>query len=188
MLAEIIFSHVPTALFLSSLLCFTENVVYQRKGGFMGYYIDFVFDPEIPITRKEVVSRLQKAGAIKLRAEHQQVTTKNKKTEEFVVNPNLSGLYTVFLYDGLCGTVTVFPRASGRFKGHWMEVRTSWGNTPDEIRSVWQAVFELAEKVDCRVYDGQIGEYIFPEDIDRMVRYFFTIARGMAGLFGTVSN
>lgn len=154
----------------------------------MGYYIDFVFDPEIPITRKEILSRLQKAGATKFSAGYHQVTTRNKKTGASFVNLNRCGLYMVFLYDGLCGTVTVFPRASGRFKGHWMEVRTSWGNTPDEIRSVWQAVFELAEKIDCRVYDGQIGEYIFPEDIDRMVRYFFTIVRGIAGLFGTVGN
>ena len=33
----------------------------------MGYYIDFVFDPEIPITRKDIISRLDKAGATKLK-------------------------------------------------------------------------------------------------------------------------
>lgn len=154
----------------------------------MGYYIDFVFDPETPITRKEVISRLQNAGATKFRAGYHQVTTRNKKTGGTFVNPNRCGLYTVFLYDRLWGTVTVFPREHYRFKGYWMEARTSWGNTPEEIRSVREAVFDLVGKVGCRVYDGQIGGYIFPEDIDRMVRYFFKIARGMAGLFGTVRN
>ena len=138
----------------------------------MGYYIDFVFDPDMPITRKEVISRLNKAGATKFKASYHTVTTRNKKTGESIVDTRRCGLYTDYFYDGLFGTVTVFPREDYRFKGHWMEARTSWGNTPDEIRSVWAAVFELADKVGCRVYDGQIGGFVFPGDIDRMIRFF----------------
>jgi hypothetical protein len=69
-----------------------------------------------------------------------------------------------------------------------MENRISWGCSPEEIISVWEAVFGLADKVGCRVYDGQKRSYIFPEDINRMARFFFKAASGIAGMFGAVCN
>ena len=153
----------------------------------MGYYIDFV-DPEISISREEVISRLNKAGATRFKESYYEMSTTNIKTGKLMVNPKLCGLYTDFIYDGLCSAMKVrgYPREHYQLKGNWMDTRTSWGCSPEDIISVWETVFELAEKVGCWVYDGQKRGFVFPEDIDRMARFFFKIASGMTGLFGTV--
>lgn len=154
----------------------------------MGYYIDFVFDPETPVTRKDTICRLDKAGAIKLKESYREISATSKKDGKMVMDPRRCGLYADFYYYGLWGIVTVYPREHYYLKGNWMVTRTSWGCSPEEIISVWEAVFELADKVGCRVYDGQKRGFIFPEDINRMVRFFFKAASGIAGMFGTVRN
>jgi hypothetical protein len=55
--------------------------------------------------------------------------------------------------------ITIFKKEATSLKGNWAHTRLSWGN-PNEFQQAMEAIISLADSMGCRVYDGQIEEFV----------------------------
>ena len=125
----------------------------RATGLLMGYYVDLVFDEKEKYHYKTLVKRFCKAGA------HKNIYPR----EEDLHLPELS--YGEMLIS-LCDEEILIE------KGVWAEIRLSWGTDPYHMHDILKTILELAEKVGCRVYDGQLGDYVTVDNLDQVLGFF----------------
>lgn len=157
----------------------------------MGYDIDFVFDETE--TRETILLKMLAAGAIpdpfhevglflyspagiKVQPSHQGYSLIGATGERLLPG---SGMIAVWL----------LQHESARIKGHWADTRLSWGTTRENFRSIMEIIFDFSEKVSCRVYDGQIQDFITRENWQNLLEEgFFHSASKIANLLGATSG
>jgi Leucine-rich repeat (LRR) protein len=138
----------------------------------VGYYIDFVFDPELVPTWQEAAKLLEKRGAEKLdNSDH----------------PN-ADKFLSFRYATLPYPITIYKTLSESSKGHWVDVRLSWAQNPKEIITIIEAILRLADLLGCQVYDGQIKKYIIWDNIGEITSTFSKTANNIVGLIGVAEE
>ena len=144
----------------------------------MGYYLDFVFDT--PQTHESVVGRLLSAGAIRVPAE-----LLEKPRDEFWYPAKTGGdVPWVRASRGLL--VYVYTKEASP-TGNWADTRLSWATPGDEWRELMGTVFRLAREIQCRVYDGQIGTFVNPDDWEALILQVWRRTSGaVVGMFGSV--
>jgi len=73
-------------------------------------------------------------------------------------------------------------------KGMWVSVHISWGSEPEELITELTKILDLADKLGCKVYDGQLDMYITRENLDKIAIGFAKMAGKVIGYFGTVDK
>lgn len=78
----------------------------------------------------------------------------------------------------------VFKSEPENFKGNWAHIRLSWATEQQEFIEILKNMLELAERIGCRVYDGQLQEYVTCENLDGIAKGFLKAAGNMGNMFG----
>ena len=73
-------------------------------------------------------------------------------------------------------------------QGKWVSVHFSWGTEPEDLMTDLSEILDLADKLGCKVYDGQLDTYITRENLDKIAIGFAKMAGKVIGLFGTVDK
>ena len=145
----------------------------------MGYYLDFIFD-EPGITHEDVMKRFMDQGATIIEEMyHDKTLTGNlKKFYETHVPMEYDkpGLY-IPIFD-------VSKKESETQKGCWAYVRLSWATDPDRFLETLKGLMTLADSVGCKVYDGQIKEFLNQDTIKKALVSFFGGAAWVVGNIG----
>ena len=139
----------------------------------MGYYVNFVFNGNKISSQKDVVDLFCKAGASIFVRPDEDVRNKDNRFIDLQ--------YPKFSY-----FINVFSKETASLKGSWAYIRMSWATKPDTFISIMMGVFELADAVGARVYDGQIGKYVSWKTIDEVAESFFGGAKSIVGALGEV--
>jgi hypothetical protein len=138
----------------------------------MGYYIDYVFDDTSVSAWQEVVAKLENAGADVITAAEKEYADRF----EDLLHPEIPGM------------IRVFKTLPENLSGHWADIRLSWGQDPREMRGIIKAILDLADSLGCRVYDGQIQQYVTIQNIDDVMAQFRRTASWVVGMFGAASD
>ena len=133
----------------------------------MGYYIDFVFNPNEHLDCEAIVQKFVKLGARRIPDED--------------IGP-AAGKVVDVLFSDFGYPITVFRKEHR--KGNWADIRMSWAEDPESIRERLKYILELADRLGCRVYDGQIKEYLTKDNLDTMETKFAKISGTVIGLIG----
>jgi Leucine-rich repeat (LRR) protein len=134
----------------------------------VGYYIDFVFDTDLVLTWQQAVRRFEEVGAeIRYDPTH-------PNAEKFVnlVHPKIPF------------SITINKLIPVIINGHWADVRFSWGQDPKMMYEDIKAILEIADSVGCRVYDGQIQQYINYDNIGEIISCIRKASRNVIGFIG----
>lgn len=119
----------------------------------MGYEIDLIFDQNENLDYETVVEKFSKLGA-KIRDDEPY----NPETDG-IVAMDLPGFYPIWVYK---------KEQTQYMNGNWAYIRISWAEDSEEMISCLTDIMNLADKVGCRVYDGQIQQFITRETIDKV--------------------
>lgn len=128
----------------------------------MGYYITFVFDPsKVEFDRDKLIAKFLEAGAWE---------------EEW------AGRKAYFYNHHLLSFGDYKPEALKQ--GMYADARFSWGSEPEELAKDLTGLLDLADRLGCRLYDGQIELWITRENIDDIAEGFLKGAENIANMFG----
>lgn len=127
----------------------------------MGYYIDFVFNPEDNLDNGILVKRFLEAGA------------------ELVEKEPLYLRYRDL-------DIRLVNSEKEKAKGILADIRLSWATDLAEMREKLQYMLELSKRVGCQVYDGQIG--ITPDNLDEIMNHFTKKSETVIRLIGKINK
>lgn len=134
----------------------------------MGYYITFVFDPsEVEFDRDKLIARFLEAGAWE-----EESWFGNGK--DYFYNYHLLS-FGDYKPDALKG-------------GMYADARFSWGSEPEELIRDLTGLLDLADRLGCRLYDGQLKLWITRENLKEIAEGFARSARSIVGLIGEVDE
>ena len=142
----------------------------------MGYYLDFVFEPET--TRETVMQRIQETGGTRV-----PLQLLPKPLDEFwwPMKPGDPPPWIRATH----GVLVHIYKMESTPAGNWAETRLSWGTAPDEWPTIINTVFGFADQVTCRVWDGQVQGFITRDNWAEHVSPLFEKAsRGTLELVG----
>ena len=116
----------------------------------MGYYLDFIVAGGEKQSFPLMVEKMFDAGAdmIPLHHDDDQDDAQNE----------CAG-YMDLLLPRLPGIVTVFKKETP-LHGQWASVRLSWAEDPGTFRKKMRYLLAFAERIGCRLYDGQAAAYV----------------------------
>lgn len=138
----------------------------------MPYYITLQFDPaKEEYDEGKLIERFLKAGAY---------------FEDFEKSDFSSGGRSYFYKYHLLFFGN--HKQEAHEKGMWVSVHFSWGTEPEDLITDLSDILELADKLGCKVYDGQLDMYITCENLDKTAIGFGRMAGKVIGLFGTVDK
>jgi hypothetical protein len=138
-------------------------------GGNMGYYISFMFDPtKEKFDRDMLIQRFVEAGAV------------------FIEDPGYKegGQYYYAAYPLSFGECS----RKALEKGYYADIRFSWGTDPDYLVKKLHEILDFADRLGCKLYDGQLDMWITRENIESIAEGFVKQASSIAKLFGTVDD
>jgi hypothetical protein len=132
----------------------------------VGYYITFVFDPsKDEFDKGKLIARFLEAGA------WEEASWFGKGKDVFYDYHLLS-----------FGT----DKPEWLKKGHYADARFSWGAEPDLLVLDLTGLLDLADRIGCRLYDGQLDIWITRENLNDIADGFARSARSIGALFGAV--
>lgn len=129
----------------------------------MGYYIDFVFNPEDNLDNGILVKKFLEAGA------------------ELVEKEPLYLRYRDL-------DIRLVNNEKEKAKGILADIRLSWATDLAEMREKLQYMLELSKRVSCQVCAGQIGRFITPENLDEIMNHFKKQSETVIGLIGKINK
>jgi hypothetical protein len=144
----------------------------------MGYFIDLVFDSAEVSDRQAVVSLLFQAGAYAPEEDEildlPEITEEDWDWIEWKHERNwlipIHGKAQFCLFQTI--RVALFDRESSSMPGYWAHVRLSWGTKPRQFQEILTTLVEFSQKAHCRVYDGQIGQFVTFANLEIIVEGF----------------
>jgi hypothetical protein len=138
------------------------------KGDRMGYYISFMFDPsKEKFNREKLIAKFLEVGAWE---------------EASWFGPGKDYFYNWHLLSfGECT-----PEALEN--GYYADARFSWGSEPEELVQGLTELLDLADRLGCRLYDGQLDIWITRENVESIAEGFTRSASSILKLFGTVDK
>lgn len=139
----------------------------------MGYYIDFIFEPSENLNCEAVVHKFVKLGARRIPDED--------------IGPAADKVVHV-LFPDLGHPIRVNRKESEQRKGNWAYTRMSWAEDPESVMEDLRYIIKLADRIGCRLYDGQIGEYLTTANLDTMRSRFAKSAGIVIGLIGKATR
>ena len=145
----------------------------------MGYHLDFVFDDNTVSGYEDVVESFCKAGAVVFDYSKEGLSDHDRKKWQNYVKL----LYSEFPY-----FITVFKNESKNLKGNWADIRLSWGEDPESFVNTLKYVLALADEAGCRVYDGQINDFVILDNMNEVLKSFAPVANWVVGAFGKVER
>lgn len=139
----------------------------------MGYYIDFVFDPNEKLNCDDIVQKFVKLGARRLPDGHIGLEPERYIHVEF---PDFG--YPIWVYRD----------ETEHQRGNWADVRMSWMEDEESMPGRLDYILGVAEKLGCRVYDGQIKEYVSRHSVAAIASRFAKTAGMITGLIGKAQS
>ncbi len=97
---------------------------------------------------------------------------------------NVKEKYVDLYYLRIRYCLTVYKRLTERPKGNRAPIRLSWAIELQELLYVMETVFTMSDTVGCKVYDGQITEFITRETIEQTFNSLFQGKTHVYKLFG----
>lgn len=140
----------------------------------MGYYIDFIFNPEEINGYETVVDRFRNEGA--------QVIIDD------TIPAHIAERCVDLYYEDLSMPITVFKRESKTLKGNWAHVRLSWGTNPETFYRDLQCMLTLAKRCNARLYDGQADREIKEELLSSIHAEFKKGSKWATNLLGKCTD
>ena len=135
----------------------------------MGYYIDLVFDSTEQLDCEAVIEKFRRLGA--------------RRLPDVYIGPAAND-YVHMLFPDFGYPIWVFRRESEQQKGNWADIRLSWGEAPAGFMQKLGYILELADKIGCRVYDGQNRAYLTKVNLEKVRSAFSKDADIVIGMFG----
>jgi hypothetical protein len=134
----------------------------------MGYYITFVFDPsQVRFNRDKLIAKFLKVGA-------------REKKSGF-------GEGKAYSYNGhLLSFGDYKPEALKN--GLYADARFSWASEPDELVRALTGLLDLADRLGCRLYDGQLDLWITRENLNEIMKHFNKQSERAIGLIGKINK
>lgn len=117
----------------------------------MGYYIDFEFDDQTINHSDDVVQLFLTSGA-----EH--FSFPEDESKEYVEAIEKEAV--LLMYPGLNSLIEVIKDNNRVKNGRWAEIRFSWADQ-NRFTDNLIKIIQLGDKVGCKIYDGQIDQYIY---------------------------
>ena len=145
----------------------------------MGYYIDFVFNDNSVSGYEDLVERFCKAGAVVFDYSKEDLSDHERKKLQNYVDLQ----YSKFRY-----FIRVYKKESRNLKGNWAYVRLSWGERPESFVNTVKHILELADSIGCRIYDGQINDFVTFDTINEVLKSFVSGANWVIGAFGKIER
>jgi len=145
----------------------------------MGYYVDFVFDPEVIDTPEKAFVELWAASY----GDDPPDAAKRDETMRLVSCPRPPEMEPYVRLEG-CPFDIRFNWDKAEKTGRWAQVRLSWGLDGDEARAVLACLLDLAIRAGCRLYDG---ERVL-DSVEAAVKPYQRTASAVREMFGTVEN
>jgi hypothetical protein len=143
----------------------------------MGYYIDFVFDAERVHTHEDVVELFMNKGATLFDAYNNDDTIPGGRPQNHIM----------ILHDKISFPIIVYKKEADSLKGNWAHTRMSWGNSYD-FQQAMEAIISLADSMGCRVYDGQVEEFVSMDNLEKVMESYFGGASWVRKNIGTVQS
>lgn len=134
----------------------------------MGYYITFVFDPsKVKFNRDQLIARFLEAGAW-------------EEASWFGDGKDYFYNYHLVSFGGY--------KPDALKNGLYADARFSWGSDPDQLLKDLTELLDLADRLGCRLYDGQLDLWITRENLNSIAEDFDRHAGSIARLLGTVDE
>lgn len=134
----------------------------------MGYFLDFYFDDKEVDNSAIIVNKLCKAGAQVIPAD---------KTDP-------SDDRAICLRHYALPPITVFRDNEKRNRAARAHIRISWSTNRDELVKILGIIINMANDIGCKVYDGQLHEYVTHENMYKIIDFFSMGRKQVKDLFG----
>ena len=137
----------------------------------MGYYIDLEFDEQPSLDAEAIAAKIVGTGALRIPDEDA-----GPKSDRFID----------LLHPLLISSITV--RRQRPEGGQWAYYRLSWATEPGQLMIELENLLNLAGVIGCRLYDGQVGEYVNREHLSKIQSVFSKSSANVIGLIGKVDK
>jgi hypothetical protein len=135
----------------------------------VGYYITFVFDPgKDKFDRNRLIERFVEAGAYFIEDR----------------SDKAGGYYSCA---GHLLSFGDYPHRSLK-KGYYADIRFSWGTDSDYLKEKLTEILDVADRLGCRVYDGQLDIWITRENVESIAEGFVRQASSVIKMLGTIDK
>ena len=141
----------------------------------MGYYIDFVFDEDQISNYGEVVELFCKVGA---RVDDNQC---EKLPGNLIIKKED---YIDLKHPGIANIISVNKKEANHLKGNWAYVRFRWDEPVESFAGTVKKILDLADSIGCRIYDGQLQNYVTVFNLKRIEEIFIQGSKSYEEIFG----
>lgn len=123
---------------------------------YMGYYFDLIFEPEEINNHQTVIEKLYKTGARPFS----------------MVRSNIQHNDINLLHPDLPFFIKVVRDKTDDERVECIDICLSWGLGSNDLTKYLKIILQLANDIDCKVYDGQLQEYVTHENIHKIIDFY----------------